>query len=69
MKIKVGNKGNIKVLLAFKDEKIANIDSKLKNYIEEKKAREFSSNWDMFLNLNTQDDLENFLYTQKESCS
>lgn len=37
MKIKVGNKGNIKVLLAFKDEKIANIDSKLKNYIEEKK--------------------------------
>ncbi|OLS03740.1 molybdenum cofactor guanylyltransferase [Tissierella creatinophila] len=40
------------------------------NYIEEKKAREFSPNWDMFLNLNTQDDLENFLNnTQRESCS
>lgn len=39
------------------------------DYIEEDKAREFSPNWDMFLNLNTQDDLENFLHTQKESCS
>ena len=39
------------------------------DYIEEKKAREFSENWDMFLNLNTQDDLESFLNIQKESCS
>lgn len=37
MIIKVGNKGNIKVVLAFKNEEIANIDDKLKNYIEEKK--------------------------------
>lgn len=39
------------------------------NYIEEKKARDFSENWDMFLNLNTQDDLNSFLNLQKESCS
>lgn len=39
------------------------------NYISEKDAREFSPNWDMFLNLNTQKDLENFLNIQKESCS
>ncbi len=39
------------------------------NYIEEKKAREFSPNWDMFLNLNTKNDLENFLNMEKESCS
>ena len=39
------------------------------NYIEEKKAREFSPNWDMFLNLNTQNDLQNFLNMEKESCS
>nr|WP_300006186.1 molybdenum cofactor guanylyltransferase [Tissierella sp.] len=38
------------------------------NYIEESKAREFSSNWDMFLNLNTQEDLNAFL-NLKESCS
>lgn len=31
------------------------------NYIEEDKAREFSPNWDMFLNLNTKDDLDNYL--------
>lgn len=39
------------------------------NYIEEEKAREFSPNWDMFLNLNTQNDLESFLDSQEESCS
>lgn len=40
------------------------------NYIEEKRAREFSPNWDMFLNLNTENDLENFLNNNKdESCS
>ncbi|HHV39434.1 MAG TPA: molybdenum cofactor guanylyltransferase [Tepidimicrobium sp.] len=33
------------------------------HYIEEEKAREFSPNWDMFLNLNTRDDLRNFLRT------
>ncbi len=38
------------------------------NYIEEKDAREFSPNWDMFLNLNTQNDLEEFLNMKKESC-
>ena len=31
------------------------------NYIEEDIAREFSPNWDMFLNLNTRDDLNNYL--------
>lgn len=30
-------------------------------YIEEKEAREFSPNWDMFLNLNTKRDLKEFL--------
>lgn len=30
-------------------------------YIEEEKARKFSPNWDMFLNLNTKDDLDDFL--------
>ncbi len=39
------------------------------NYIDEEKAREFSPNWDMFLNLNTQNDLESFLDSQEESCS
>ena len=31
------------------------------HYIEEEKAREFSPNWSMFLNLNTRDDLNEFL--------
>ena len=31
------------------------------NYIEESVAREFSPNWDMFLNLNTRDDLNNYI--------
>lgn len=31
------------------------------NYIEESVAREFSPNWDMFLNLNTRDDLSKFI--------
>ncbi|NLK43591.1 MAG: molybdenum cofactor guanylyltransferase [Tissierellia bacterium] len=31
------------------------------NYIEESKAREFSPNWDMFLNLNTREDLDKYL--------
>ena len=31
------------------------------HYIEEEKARQFSSNWDMFLNLNTKEELEDFL--------
>lgn len=31
-------------------------------YIEEKEARKFSPNWDMFLNLNTQEDLDKFLF-------
>ena len=31
------------------------------HYIDEKKAREFSPNWDMFLNLNTREDLKNFI--------
>ncbi len=31
------------------------------NYVEESIARGFSPNWDMFLNLNTKDDLNSFL--------
>lgn len=31
------------------------------SYIEEKDARKFSPNWDMFLNLNTKEDLNKFL--------
>ncbi|NYB74563.1 molybdenum cofactor guanylyltransferase [Sedimentibacter hydroxybenzoicus DSM 7310] len=31
------------------------------SYIEEKDARKFSPNWDMFLNLNTREDLNKFL--------
>lgn len=31
-------------------------------YIEEKEARKFSPNWDMFLNLNTKEDLANFIF-------
>ncbi len=31
------------------------------NYIQESEARKFSPNWDMFLNLNTKDDLNDFL--------
>ncbi len=31
------------------------------SYIEEKEARKFSPNWDMFLNLNTKEDLDKFL--------
>ncbi len=30
-------------------------------FIEEKEARKFSPNWDMFLNLNTKEDLDKFL--------
>lgn len=30
-------------------------------YIDEAKARDFSPNWDMFLNLNTREDLDNYL--------
>ncbi len=41
------------------------INSLLKNlnicYIDENKAREFSPNWDMFLNLNTKEDLNKYL--------
>jgi len=32
-------------------------------YIEEREARRFSPNWDMFLNLNTKEDLECYLQT------
>lgn len=37
------------------------------HYIEEEKAREFSPNWDMFLNLNTKEDLKDFLKTINSS--
>ena len=36
------------------------------HYIEEEKAREFSPNWDMFLNLNTKEDLNDFLKTMND---
>ena len=40
------------------------------NYIEEDKAREYSPNWDMFLNLNTKEDLDNYLdYMSRERSS
>lgn len=35
----------------------------LAHYIEEEKAREYSPNWDMFLNLNTKEDLKDYLKT------
>lgn len=35
-------------------------------YVEEEEARMFSPNWDMFLNLNTKEDLEYFL---KDNCN
>lgn len=31
------------------------------SYLEEDEARRFNPNWDMFLNLNTRDDVENYL--------
>lgn len=31
-------------------------------YVQEKEARKFSPNWDMFLNLNTKEDLDKFLF-------
>lgn len=37
------------------------------NYIEESVARTFSPNWDMFLNLNTRDDLNNFILNSRGS--
>lgn len=33
------------------------------SYISEEDARRFSPNWDMFINLNTMDDLDNYLNT------
>ena len=37
------------------------IDQLKFSYIEEDEARRFSPNWDMFLNLNTKNDLESYL--------
>lgn len=37
------------------------IDNFQITYIEEKEARKYSPSWDMFLNLNTKEDLENYL--------
>jgi molybdenum cofactor guanylyltransferase len=49
------------------------INSMLKNlnikYIKEDVARSFSPNWDMFLNLNTREDLNNYLEENKLSWS
>lgn len=36
-------------------------------YIREKEARKFSPNWDMFLNLNTREDLNSYLESEKWS--
>lgn len=36
------------------------------SYISEETARTFSPNWDMFLNLNTKDDLDNYLQAQEK---
>jgi molybdenum cofactor guanylyltransferase len=49
------------------------INSMLKDlnikYIKEDIAREFSPNWDMFLNLNTRNDLDSYLKENKRSWS
>lgn len=37
-------------------------------FIPEKKAKQFSPNWQMFMNLNTKADLENYLNDAKENC-
>lgn len=39
------------------------------NYIEEDKARDFSPNWDMFLNLNTREDLNSYLEKYRDNWS
>ncbi len=36
-------------------------------YISEQKAREFSKTWDMFININTQEDLERFYSHEKNN--
>lgn len=37
------------------------LDDKAITYIEENTARKYSPNWDMFLNLNTKEELDNYL--------
>ena len=57
--------GDIEESLAKDKRSVHHLLSSLKTHeIEEEKAREFSPNWDMFLNLNTQDELEEFLKTK-----
>jgi len=48
--------------LKFNNRSINSLLKKLNiHYIEESTAREFSPNWDMFLNLNTREDLDKYL--------
>lgn len=52
--------------LKYENKSIYSLLRKLNvHYIEESKAREFSPNWDMFLNLNTREDLDNYLRNWK----
>ena len=37
-------------------------------YIEEKDARKYSPNWDMFLNLNTKEDLNSYISSLDDEC-
>ncbi len=54
--------GDIEKHLLMNQRSVNSLLSKLPvHYIEEAKAREFSPNWDMFLNLNTREDLNDFL--------
>lgn len=55
-------KDEISVHLANNKRSINSLLEKLKvHYISEREARKFSPNWDMFYNLNTKEDLNNFL--------
>ncbi|NLW21668.1 MAG: molybdenum cofactor guanylyltransferase [Tissierellia bacterium] len=56
--------GDIKEHITQNRRSVNSLLSKLTvHYIEEKKAREFSPNWDMFLNLNTKEELDDYLKT------
>ncbi|MCF6464259.1 molybdenum cofactor guanylyltransferase [Clostridium sp. Cult1] len=53
---------NIEEHLSYNRRSVNSLLSKLSvYYIEEEKAREFSPNWDMFLNLNTKEELNDYL--------
>ena len=54
--------GDIEEHLSHNRRSVNSLLSKLPvHYIEEEKARQFSPNWDMFLNLNTKEELKDYL--------